>query len=411
MNAVLLFAARNPQARARTTDFGRAHGFVVREAPTARAGLDLAGRLRPDLVVVDRRDAGEVQAFESLHQDGLRPTVLVIDSDGGEDLEQRLELALRIHVLECENARLNQGARRLGPAPLLGESRRIRRVLEIVNRVASTPRTTVLVTGERGTGKEAVAREIHRLSSRSAGPFVPLRCSTLTSEGLIDGLRHAESGTLFLDEVCELAPEVQTELAAFLQERQVRREASLRDVPADVRVVAATRHDLSRMVAEHTLREDLVYRLNVLSVDVPPLRQRRDDLPVLVRNQLECLGAELGAVPQLSTAALARIGEHAWPGNLRELRNALERGAILADSRPVEPEDLGLGAGPVTEQESADVDDVLPLGDRSLRFVEEALVRRVLDEAHGNRSRAARVLGVNRTTLYNKLKLYGISDA
>jgi DNA-binding NtrC family response regulator len=409
MNAVLLFAARNPRARARTTDFGRTRGFVVREASTAREGLELAEGLRPDIVVVDRGDADEASAFENLREESARPAVLVIDSDGGEDLEYRLEAALRVHTLERENARLRQDMERSRPTPLLGDSGRLRRMLEIVGRVASTPRTTVLVTGELGSGKRAVAREIHRQSSRWTGPFVSLHCSSLSSQDLVQGLGQAESGTLFLDEVCELSLEIQTELAAFLQERQVRRDASAQDMPADVRVVAATRHDPARMVTEHRLREDLAYRLNVLTVDVPPLRLRREDLPALVQNELGELAAELGGRPCLSAASLTSIGEHCWPGNHRELKNALERGALLAGSRPIEPEDLGLG--PAASKPKDASEDVLPLGDRSLRFVEEALIRRVLDEASGNRSRAARVLGINRTTLYNKLKQYGIADA
>jgi DNA-binding NtrC family response regulator len=325
------------------------------------------------------------------------------------------------------------------PGPLLGSSRAVRRLLETIERVASTPRTTVLITGETGVGKETVAREIHARSARAGAAFVALPCAGLRPERLALALRRAAGGTLFLDEVGALERELQELLLCFLSERRIgpaespssaagqppsqaaggppSREAA----PGDVRVIASTRLDLARRVAERRLREDLHYRLNVLSIEVPPLRERRDDLPELVEHCLARLAEELGLVrlalsPQAHALALA----HAWPGNLRELRNALERGALRAQEGVVAAPalalpDLRTSAHPAAEMPAAagaarEAAAALPIGDGSLRAVEEALIRRVLADACGNRSRAARVLGVNRTTLYNKLRLYGITS-
>lgn len=299
-----------------------------------------------------------------------------------------------------------------------------------IDRVALAARTTVLIQGESGAGKELVARAIHELSSRRGGPFVALNCAALT-EGLLEAelfgygpgaftggdprgrtglLEAAEGGTLVFDEIGELAPALQAKLLRALQERAYRRVGETLERPFDVRIVAATHRDLAREVAQGRFREDLFYRLNVLSLGVPPLRARTEDVLPLARRFLARAAAEFGTgARELSGAALAALERHPWPGNVRELEHAVQRAALLSNGPTIEPAHLELGPTAPGGAPLAQV-DVLPLGDRSLRAVEQTLIRRVLEESSGNRSRAASVLGINRTTLYAKLKAYGIAS-
>jgi len=305
---------------------------------------------------------------------------------------------------------------------LLADSPGLEGLVGQIRRVASTPRTTVLIQGESGSGKELVARAIHELSARRERPFVALNCAALT-EGLLEaelfgyepgaftggdpagrtGLLHAaEGGTLLFDEIGELAPPQQAKLLRALQERSFRRVGAAAEQPFDVRIMAATHRDLAREVAAGRFREDLFYRLNVLSLSVPPLRARPQAIQPLARLFLERAAAEGGRTQVgLSATALGALLRHPWPGNVRELQNTLARAALLADGPQLEVGDLGLA--------EAALPDALPLGDRSLRSVEQTLIRRVLAETAGNRSRAASVLGIDRTTLYAKLKTYGIA--
>jgi transcriptional regulator with PAS, ATPase and Fis domain len=310
-------------------------------------------------------------------------------------------------------------------AGLIGVSAALEHVMDQVLRVAATPRTTVLLLGESGVGKELVTRAIHAASARAGGPFVAVNCASL-SDGLLESelfgyepgaftggapkghaglFAAAEGGTLLLDEVGELAPALQAKLLRVLQERTYRRVGSTRDLEFDARIVASTHRDLASMVAAGTFREDLFYRLNVMSLTVPPLRERREDVAPLAAHFLAQFAAEFGRSDLLlAPAALQRLREHPWPGNVRELRNVLERAALLATASLIRAEDLALAA-PATAQGERCA-DTLPAEGRTLRAMEEALIRRVLAECANNRSRAAVVLGINRATLYNKLKSY-----
>jgi transcriptional regulator with PAS, ATPase and Fis domain len=321
----------------------------------------------------------------------------------------------------------------LSTGPVVGRSPRLRSLFGQVERVASTPRTTVLIGGASGSGKELVARAVHELSARAGRPFVAVNCAAL-AETLLEAelfgyepgaftggsarghaglIAAAEGGTLLLDEVGELRPALQAKLLRVLQERSYRRVGGTADRDMDVRVIASTNRDLVAMVEAGTFREDLFYRLNVMSLRVPGLAERAEDLPVLATHFLARCGREFGtSFRGFAPQAMARLRGHPWPGNVRELANVVERAALLAGGGWIEGEHLeltrpggeagaegGAGAGP---------GDTLPLGDRSLRSVEEALIRRVLAETDGNRSRSARILGINRTTLYSKLRAYGI---
>jgi DNA-binding NtrC family response regulator len=340
----------------------------------------------------------------------------------------QLERVLR----ERAQATQRQPAREEPPSlssPIVGRSEPIRRLLDQIQRVASAPRTTVLISGESGTGKELVARAVHELS-RPNSPFVAVNCAALT-ESLLEAelfgydpgaftggspkghpglIASAAGGTLLLDEIAELALPLQAKLLRVLQERTYRRVGGCADLAMDARIVASTNRDLQAQVDSGAFREDLFYRLNVLSLRTPPLRERLEDLPLLARHFLAAFAAELTQPPaSLSDPALERLRAHPWRGNVRELRNVLERAALFAAGTTILPEHLDLAAH--DPQPEPDSEVVLSLSDRSLRTLEQTLIRRVLADTGGNRSRAARVLGINRATLYNKLRTLGLEPS
>ena len=287
---------------------------------------------------------------------------------------------------------------RAEPLVLTGDSPGCHTLTTALERVARTPRTTVLVRGEPGAGRSQLARALHRRSSRRDGALVVIRAAdqvqgdfarrVFGSGGQLEG---AAGGTVVLQAVETLDPASQAALLDWLVEPR-----------ADVRLVATSSQDLESWVEGGRLRADLFYRLNVLTLWAPPLRERLEDLEAMVRTLVNRLAAELGRrAPDLGPEVLTALSRHPWPGNLRELRAVLEA-ALWRGGGTLALEDLGLAGAPAPNSEA------LPLGDRSLRGVEERLIRRVLAEVAGNRSQAARVLGINRQTLYNKLRSYGL---
>jgi len=299
-----------------------------------------------------------------------------------------------------------------------------------IARVAPS-RSTVLVTGESGTGKELVARSLHKHSKRSSGPFVAVNCGALTEtlleaelfghvRGAFTGAasdrrgmwEEAEGGTLFLDEVGETSPAMQVKLLRALQEGEVRRVGAPRPVRVDVRVLAATNRDLEEEVSVGRFREDLFYRLSVITLRVPPLRERRGDIPLLAERFLRAAAQRAGRRLRLSEAALARLITYAWPGNVRELESAVEYAALHARGAEVEPEELpaklqpsgararGAAASPALAALYAD----LP----TLDELERRYLLHVLEAAGRNRSRAAEILGIDRRTLYRMAERFGV---
>jgi len=308
---------------------------------------------------------------------------------------------------------------------LVGPSAALQRVREKIARVAAAPRTTVLVTGESGVGKEVVARGIHARSERRDGPFVALNCAALT-DGLLeaelfghepgaytgassrgrDGLfAAANGGTLLLDEIGELAPELQAKLLRVLQERTYRRVGGNVDHTTDVRIIACTNRELATLVEQGSFREDLYYRLNVLVLRVPPLKERRDDiLPIALHLCKEIERDHDIETGGLSPRAETALKAHDWPGNVRELANAIERASIECAGGRITPEHLGIAFAPSSSPEGDD-----SVSELNIKKMEERLIRRALDATGGNRSHSARLLGVNRATLYNKLRAYEIA--
>jgi transcriptional regulator with PAS, ATPase and Fis domain len=301
---------------------------------------------------------------------------------------------------------------------LLSKSPAMQGVFELA-RTAARSNSTILILGESGTGKELFARAIHAESLRSEGPFVAVSCAALTEtlleselfgheKGAFTGavarrkgkFEAAHGGTLFLDEIGDISAKLQLDLLRVLEDRRFFRVGGSDPISVDVRIIAATNRDLRRAVEEGKFREDLFYRLNVIAVHLPPLRERREDIPLLVEHFLDQLGAEMHrAVDSVSSDAMRLLMAHDWPGNVRELRNVLERGIVVATGNTVQAADLGL-----TRTNGVREPGQEPLV--TLDEIERRHIAGVLRQTEGNISHAARVLGIDRATLYNKMRRY-----
>ena len=335
--------------------------------------------------------------------------------------------------LRRENQRLRRQIddfqREQGLDDMVGKSSVMVSFLKTVVKVAQYD-TTVLITGESGTGKELVARGIHQKSGRAGKPFLAVNCggmpaSLLESElfGYVKGaftgaekdrngiFQEAHGGTLFLDEIGELPPEAQVKLLRVLQEREVRPVGGVRTVRVDVRVLAATARDLEEEVAAGRFREDLFYRLHVIRLHVPPLRERMEDIPLLCGRLLDRIAAKLDRQPpELLPATLAVLLRHRWPGNVRELGNALERAMVLAEGSLILPENLPENLVGLTEPRRTGIEKVL--GTYSLkkgqREMERALIAQALAATGGNKSKAGLLLEISYPSLLSKMKEYGL---
>ncbi len=338
-----------------------------------------------------------------------------------EELSVLVQRIVSQRALVQENESLRRALKlEYGFHDLVSKSAAMQRVFELA-RAAARSSSTILVLGESGSGKEVLARAIHAESPRAGGPFVAISCAALTEtlleselfgheKGAFTGavarrkgkFELAQAGTLFLDEVGDVSPKLQLDLLRVLEERRFQRVGGTETVEADVRVVAATNRDLGKAVADGSFREDLFYRLHVIPITLPPLRERREDIPFLVQHFLERLSKELQRqLTGISPEAMSALVSHPWPGNVRELRNVLERGAVVAQGKVIQLADLGLA--------SSEGGRGVPAGDPlSLEEVEKRHVAGVLNWAGGNVTHAARVLGIDRMTLYNKIKRYGL---
>ncbi len=334
--------------------------------------------------------------------------------------------------LRLENVRLkSELSREVGAHGIVGDSPPIQEVLRQIRKLAAV-KATVLISGESGTGKELVARALHELSPRAAMPFVAVNCGAIpeplieselfghmkgaftdahrTKKGLFS---EADGGTLFLDEVGELPLTVQVKLLRALQEEEVRRVGDNRSEKVDVRVVAATKRELAQEVQRGAFREDLYYRLNVVNLRLPPLRERRLDIPALAQHFLVKHNAKLGRRPpvlRIAAGVAQRIQDYPWPGNVRELENAIERALVLCEGEELTedglPELLALAA--VARPPGAPAADAGLSIKRTVRALEEDLIRRALQRTRGNRTRAAELLEISHRALLYKIKDYAI---
>jgi len=423
-------------------------GHRALDAPNGLAALSLLEQESVDLVLTDLR-MPDMDGIELLdHIKRRDPTIFVILVTAYAtvntaveamrkgafnyimkpiDLEQvkaQLEAALRARDLLLENISLRQKVESLSTTPeLVGRSAPMKAVLDLIAQVADTE-SVILIRGESGTGKELVANAIHRRSRRAAGPFVKVNCAALSEslleselfgheEGAFTGairqrkgrFELADGGTLFLDEVSELAPATQAKLLRVLQNYEFERLGGTETIKVDVRVIAATNADLEARVRHGQFRQDLYFRLNVVPVHLPPLRERREDIPLLVytfihrfaeRNHKE--------VNEITPEALQRLMAYHWPGNVRELENCIERMVVVANKRVLDVGDIP----PEVLPDTAPAPAPFPVG-LTMKQIEEQAIRQTLAATGGNRKEAARLLEIGLRTLHRKIEEYGIA--
>ena len=345
------------------------------------------------------------------------------------DREERLRLRKENEALRVENTYLREEAEaRYGE--MVGASPPMEEVFRMVDRVAASD-STVMIYGESGTGKELVARAIHARSDRADGRFVRVNCGALT-ESLLDSelfghergaftgaerrrrgrFELAHEGTLFLDEISTIAPATQVRLLRVLQERELERVGGEETIKVDVRIIVATNIPVSDLVPSHGFREDLFYRLHVVPLTIPPLRERMSDVPLLVQYFIEKLnGRTRSRVRSVSMNAMAKLSSYHWPGNVRELENVIERALVLAGSERLEPDDIPLpgdGDEPFARVPDAGIPDTGMDLNSMVETWEAQMLRRALRKAKGVKAEAARLLGLKSSALYYKLEKYGI---
>jgi len=432
----------------------RRHGYEVETASNGEEALALVDSFGPDFVLTDVRmpKMGGLDLLSTLRAKQSDATVIVMSAYGNveaaleaikagaydyvqkpfknEEIVLILRKAEEREALRRENRALREEIRKENKyEDLLAKSQSMQDIFRTVTKIADY-KTTVLISGESGVGKELVARAIHARSLRGAKRFVAVNCGAIPETLLESELfghkkgaftdatadrrglfEEADGGTLFLDEVGELPLALQVKLLRVLQDETIRRLGDARDVKVDVRIVAATHRDLGAEVKAGRFREDLYYRLNVLPIVVPPLRDRRDDIPVLMDHFVARNNARLGTrIRGVEPEARRLLLEYAWPGNVRELENSIERAMVLAESEMITAHEL-----PERIREARDpIKMQLASGELSIkkttRLIEEVLIRRALQKTRGNRTRAAQVLEISHRALLYKIKEFGLTD-
>ena len=428
----------------------RKEGFEVTTAQGGKAGLEQIRSGNHDIVLTDVR-MPQVSGLDILQaakeQDAVTPVILMTAQASlqtavaavnagafyyiqkpfsNDELLAILRRACEFRQIRVENRLLKQDIRKRGERQSvsrpIGKSRRFIDVLRLAELVAPTD-STVLIQGESGTGKEVVARYIHNLSTRTDGPFLSINCGALPENlleselfGHVKGsftgavrdkqglFAAARGGTFFMDEVGEMPPSLQIKLLRVLQEREVIPVGATEAIPVDVRIVAATNRDLEEEVRRGHFRSDLFYRLNVIALELPPLRERRDDLVMLIDAFMQDLAADRNAGPKaLASEALDAVMVYDWPGTVRELQNALEHAVVLSRGDIIEP-----GALPerITRRRKEPLVAERSSPNPSLDIIERAYIMWVLQSEGGNKTRAAEVLGIDPSTLYRKLSRY-----
>ena len=341
------------------------------------------------------------------------------------DSDAEPELLLELSEARRENELLRRQLQDRGAfGELVGASESMREVFSLIEQVASSS-ASVLITGESGTGKELVARSIHKLSPRKDAPFVAINCSAIPEtlmeselfgheKGAFTGAASrrqgcfelANHGTLLLDEIAEMPAMLQSKLLRVIEERSFRRLGSKQELSIDVRILAATNRDPEEAVHTGTLRGDLLYRLNVIRIHLPPLKDRKEDLPLLAQHLVTQLAEKHNRPARfLSSAALAVLQFHAWPGNVRELRNVIERAVVICSGEQIERHHFA--PYPIDQRERRRHEDTItfPVG-TPLEEVERQMILRTLNKTNNNKTRAAELLGISLKTLHNKLNLY-----
>jgi two-component system response regulator AtoC len=425
-------------------------GFEVDGAASAEQALPLMGSA--NVVLTDLRLPGMdgIQLIKQLQARGVQAATVVMTAHGSvetaveamklgaadflqkpfslDHLTTVIEKVMAVEALRDENRRLrDQLDERYQFDNIIGRSAAMRDIFQTIERVAPT-RATVLLAGESGVGKDMIARAIHHHSPRRTHAFVKINCTALPEnlmeselfgyeKGAFTGanvskpgkFEQADQGTAFLDEIGDVPGNIQVKLLRILQERQFERLGSNLTRNVDVRVIAATNVDLRAALEEGRFREDLYYRLNVVPINIPPLRQRREDIPFLALHFVTKLSKELGSQSrEISPAAIDKLLEHSWPGNVRELENTIERSLVLASGATLQPSDMRIEAPRATSPGAAAQQmPLLPEGE-TLEHWEQMMIREALRRANGNKSQAARMLGLTRNALRYRLSQIGM---
>jgi two-component system, NtrC family, response regulator AtoC len=446
--ATVLVAEDEEASRNSLVALLEAERFRVLAAGNGDEALSLILHEEPDVVLLDIRMPGidGLSVLKRALSGGSRSMFMMMTAFGDSetaiqamklgafdylwkpfDFEQVLSQLKRVIEHRRFSQRANQskaGELTRDSLPMVGYSPAMQRVYNLIGRLANAD-ATVLVRGESGTGKELVVNAIHENSSRARGPLLKVNCAAIPESLLeselfghekgaftnalyrrIGRFEEANGGTLFLDEIAELAPALQAKLLRAVQARSIERLGSNTPVQVDIRLITATAKNLEQAVARGEFREDLYYRLNVLSISLPPLRERRQDIPALVQHFLERSGRSVSITP----AALGILCEHHWPGNVRELENTIARALVLARSNVIDRDDiLLLETQPATT--TGHWTDLVPIQDgwkENVEQLERAMVERALAAAHGNKSKAADILRIHRRLLYEKIRQYGL---
>jgi DNA-binding NtrC family response regulator len=433
-------------------------GYEVVEAETGAAGIAALGQDLIDLVLLDFRlpDMTGLDVLRKVVSESPEtPTILMTAYSSVDSAVEAIKLGAYDYINKpfnhdemvvtigraLESSHLRREVRHLraeqqeryGLSSIIGRSPAMLEVFELIEKIAKSQATTVLITGESGTGKDLVAKAIHFASDRANRPFMNITCSALP-ETLLESelMGHergsftdarflkkglfelADGGTLFLDEIGDMGVLLQAKLLRFLQEKTFKRVGGTKDITVDVRIIAATNRDLGKAVREGRFREDLYYRLKVIPVVLPPLRERTEDIPLLIKYFVDTFNREFKkATRGVTEEALERLIRYPWPGNVRELRNVIERAMILENKPEIGildlPREMRDRPRP-DETTAAAVPDgfLLPESGFALKDIEHEMVRQALEKTAGNQSRAARLLSISRDTLRYKMKKYGL---
>jgi DNA-binding NtrC family response regulator len=419
-------------------------GLRTKTASNTEQAMDILEQFPVDIVITDLRvpELGGLELLKRIRESHPQTAVIVLTQYGTiegaveatkmgavdyvtkpfhvPELRNKLDRVVRLLEVDQENRLLREQLRtRPGFGGLIGLSQKMQRVYRLIEKV-SQHNYPVLILGESGTGKELVARSIHFSGQRRNRPFVPVDCSALVPtlieselfgyiKGAFTGAVHSKqglmevagNGTLFLDEIGDLPVDLQAKLLRALQEKEVRPVGSTDRVSIEMRVIAATNRDLDAAVRQGQFRQDLFFRLNVVQIKMPPLRERKGDIPLLVNSFLEKFSDENGDSRKISEDAMARLIAYDWPGNVRELENAIERAVALGSGPILHAGDLPTNLQHGAPERMHQADELLPLDE-----LERLAILRALREAGGDKLAAARLLGIGKTTLYRKLKQY-----
>ncbi len=429
----------------------REDGYIVETAASGRDGIALAKEKDFAIYFVDLKMPGGIDGIETMleirrvHPEAsiiiitayaTVDTAITAMKEGAqeyivkpcnpEEISLLVGRIIKVKNLQRENLILRKKlSKQYSFQDILSKNAKMQEIFQLIRDVSSL-RSTVLIQGDSGTGKELIARAIHNSGDRSPKPFVGVSCAALAEtlleselfgheKGSFTGATSqkkgkfelADQGTLFLDEIGDISPKLQRDLLRVLQEKTFYRVGGSEEISVDVRVIAATNVDLDKAVQDGRFREDLYYRLNVITIRIPPLRERPEDIPLLVHHFIDDVSHELGKeVQEITEDAMKLLLDHSWPGNVRELRNAIERGIVTCRTRVLTPDDLsflrtGVGIG------TAQPEFAIP-SNMSLDDLERQAIVSTLQRTHGNIKEAAGVLGIDRSTLYDRLKKYGI---